>query len=61
MGTFSGPVTDGYGNERVGFDLETVVNRHDFGISWNVAIETGGVMLSEDVDVEIEISAIKQA
>lgn len=57
---FGGIGPDTFGNTRAGASARTRVKRSDFGINWNVAIETGGVMLSDDVDVEIEISAIKQ-
>ena len=38
----TGPITDGYGNQRLGLDLETVVNRRDFGINWNADLPGGG-------------------
>ncbi|WP_405218339.1 YceI family protein [Agrococcus sp. Ld7] len=57
---FGGIGPDTFGNVRAGASARTRVKRSEFGISWNVAIETGGVMLSDDVDVEIEISAIQQ-
>ncbi|ERG63392.1 hypothetical protein L332_02860 [Agrococcus pavilionensis RW1] len=58
---FGGIGPDTWGNTRAGASARTRIKRSDFGISWNVAIETGGVMLSDEVDVEIEISAIQQA
>jgi polyisoprenoid-binding protein YceI len=57
---FGGIGPDTWGNTRAGASARTRIKRTDFGISWNVAIETGGVMLSDDVDIEIEISAILQ-
>jgi polyisoprenoid-binding protein YceI len=58
---FAGGATDPFGNERVGFEGSTVVNRKDFGLTWNAALETGGVLVAEKVTLEFEISAIKSA
>lgn len=55
-GTIAGPITDGYGNERVGLDLQTVVNRHDFGVSWNADLPGGGRMLDDDVTVNANLA-----
>lgn len=57
---FGGIGADAGGNTRAGASARTRIKRTDFGINWNAAIETGGVVLSDDVDVEIEISSIKQ-
>jgi polyisoprenoid-binding protein YceI len=56
---YSGSATDPYGNQRVGFEGSTVINRKDFGVSFNAALETGGVMVSDKITLEFEISAIK--
>jgi len=58
---FEGAATDPYGNLRVGFEGSAVINRKDFGITWNAALETGGVLVSEKITLEFEISAIKSA
>jgi polyisoprenoid-binding protein YceI len=58
-GTLSGPVTDGYGNERVGFDLETTVNRHDYGISWNMELPGGGSALADDVVITANLTLVQ--
>ena len=58
---FNGAATDPFGNERVGFEGSVKVNRKDFGLTWNAALETGGVLVSENVTLEFEVSAIKQA
>lgn len=58
---FEGAATDPFGNLRVGFEGSTVINRKDYGISWNAALETGGVLVSEKITLEFEISAIKSA
>ena len=56
---YSGSATDPYGNQRVGFEGSTVINRKDFGVNFNAVLETGGVMVSEKITLEFEISAVK--
>ena len=58
---FEGAATDPFGNLRVGFEGSVVINRKDYGVTWNVALETGGVLVSDKVTLEFEISAIKTA
>jgi polyisoprenoid-binding protein YceI len=58
-GTFAGPVTDGYGNQRVGLDLETTINRHDYGVSWTADLPGGGAMLDDDVLVTANLALIQ--
>lgn len=58
---FEGAATDPFGNERIGFEGSVVVNRKDWNLTWNAALETGGVLVSEKVTLEFEVSAIKQA
>ena len=58
---FEGAATDPFGNLRVGFEGSVVINRKDYGVSWNVALETGGVLVSDKVTLEFEVSAIKTA
>lgn len=58
---FTGAATDPFGNERIGFEGDIDVNRKDWGLTWNAALETGGVLVSEKVKLVFEISAIKQA
>jgi polyisoprenoid-binding protein YceI len=58
---FEGAATDPYGNLRVGFEGSTVINRKDYGITWNAALETGGVLVSDKITLEFEVSAIKTA
>ncbi|OYO24125.1 polyisoprenoid-binding protein [Enemella dayhoffiae] len=58
---FTGAALDPFGNQRAGFEGEVDVNRKDFGLTWNAALETGGVLVSEKVKLVFEISAIKQA
>jgi polyisoprenoid-binding protein YceI len=59
--TFEGAAVDPFGNQRVGFEGSTTINRKDWGVSWNAALEAGGVLVSEKVTLEFEISAVKQA
>ena len=56
---FQGAATDPFGNERIGFEGSVVINRKDWGVSWNAALETGGVLVSEKITLEFEISAIR--
>jgi polyisoprenoid-binding protein YceI len=58
---FEGAATDPYGNLRVGFEGSVVINRKDYGVTWNVALETGGVLVSDKITLEFEVSAIKTA
>lgn len=58
---FTGAAVDPFGNTRIGFEGRTVVNRKDWGVNWNAPLEAGGVLVSEKVTIEIDISAIKQA
>lgn len=58
---FHGSATDVYGNERVGFEGSANILRSDWGLTWNAALETGGVMVSDKVKLTFDISAIKQA
>lgn len=57
--TYEGSATDPFGNLRVGFEGSVAISRKDYGISWNAALETGGVLVSDKVVLELEVSAIK--
>lgn len=57
----AGPVIDPWGNSRIGLEGSTVVNRKDWGLSWNAALEAGGVLIGEKVTLEFEVSAVKSA
>jgi len=59
--TFEGQATDPFGNVRVGFEGSATINRKDFGITWNAALETGGVLVGDKVGLEFEVSAIKES
>ncbi|MEU4729365.1 YceI family protein [Streptomyces sp. NPDC023588] len=58
---FTGSAKDVYGNERVGFEGSAEILRSDWGLTWNAALEAGGVMVSDKVKLTFDISAIKQA
>ena len=58
---FEGTAVDPYGNTRVGFEGSVVINRKDFGVSYNAALETGGVLIGDKVTLEFEVSAVKTA
>ena len=57
----TGVATDVYGNVRAGFEGSAIINRKDWGIAWNAALETGGVLVSEKITLEFDISAIRSA
>ncbi len=57
--TFTGAATDPFGNERIGFEGEVAVNRKDWNLTWNAALEAGGVLVSENVTLEFEVSAVR--
>ena len=58
---FQGEASDPFGNRRIGFEGSVVINRKDWGVNWNAALEAGGVLVSEKVTLEFEISAVKSA
>ncbi|MFD9796730.1 YceI family protein [Streptomyces sp. NPDC059070] len=58
---FNGSATDPYGNQRVGFEGSADILRSDWGLTWNAALETGGVVVSDKVKLTFDISAIKSA
>jgi polyisoprenoid-binding protein YceI len=55
----SAPGKDPWGNTRIGLSATTKINRKDFGLSWNAALETGGILVGEDVQISLEIQFIK--
>ena len=58
---FTGSAQDPFGNTRIGFEGEATLLRKDWGLSWNAALETGGVLVSEKVTLEFELSLVKNA
>jgi polyisoprenoid-binding protein YceI len=57
----TGSARDPFGNLRVGFEGSTTINRRDWGLTWNAALETGGVLVSEKIKLEFDVSAIRNA
>lgn len=57
---FQGSATDPYGNLRVGFEGSVPISRKEYGITWNAALEGGGVLVGDKVVLEFEVSAIRQ-
>ncbi|MBK3634211.1 YceI family protein [Streptomyces sp. MBT97] len=58
---FNGAAKDPFGNERVGFEGKAEILRSDWGLTWNAALETGGVLVSDKIKLNFDISAIKNA
>ncbi|MDO7881529.1 YceI family protein [Salinibacterium soli] len=59
-GEFGGLIVDGYGNTRAGATATTKINRHDFGVSWNNALEAGGMTLGDDVTITLDLQVVLQ-
>jgi len=58
---FGGAAVDPFGNSRIGFEGQVTVNRKDWGLTWNAALETGGVLVGEKIVLDLEVSAVKAA
>ena len=58
---FGGINKDPWGNEKAGFSIEGKINRKDWGLNWNAALETGGVLVSEEVKIFGELQFVKQS
>jgi polyisoprenoid-binding protein YceI len=58
---YGGRATDPWGNQRIGFIVTGSLDRKDFGLHWNQAIEAGGVLVGNRVDIELEVQAVKAA
>jgi polyisoprenoid-binding protein YceI len=58
---FGGMNKDPWGNEKAGFSLEGKINRKDWGLNWNAMLETGGVLVSDEVRINAEVQFVKQA
>jgi polyisoprenoid-binding protein YceI len=56
--TFLGLAKDPWGNERAGFESEVTINRKDFGLKWNAALETGGFVVGDEVRITLSIQAV---
>lgn len=58
--TFEGQGKDPWGNERIAVTAQTRINRKDFNLTWNAALEAGGFLVGDQVDISVEAQAIKQ-
>ena len=56
----SGLLKDPWGNTKVGLNIFGKINRKDFGLNWNAALETGGVLVGEEVKLDVELQLLKQ-
>jgi polyisoprenoid-binding protein YceI len=57
-GTFEGRATDPWGNQRIGYAAHGKISRKDFGLTWNAALETGGVAVSDEVRLELNVEVL---
>ncbi|PDW04053.1 YceI family protein [Candidatus Viridilinea mediisalina] len=57
---YNGQAKAPWGTTSAGFTASTTINRKDWGLTWNVALETGGVLVGEEVNIEIELELVKQ-
>jgi len=60
-GTISGPHVDIAGNDKLGVELEAVIDRREFGLSWNAPLPKGGFALENDVKLQVELELVKEA
>ena len=56
----TGTATDAYGQLRAGFEGRATINRKDFGVTWNAPLEAGGVLVSDKIVLELDVSAVQQ-
>jgi polyisoprenoid-binding protein YceI len=59
--TSEGRVTDPWGGQRAGYSAKTKIKRSDFGLTWNMALETGGVVVGDEIKIALEVELVKQA
>jgi polyisoprenoid-binding protein YceI len=57
---YQGAALDPWGGQRAAFSATTKINREDFGLTWNQALETGGVLVGKDVSIDLEVEAVRQ-
>jgi polyisoprenoid-binding protein YceI len=57
--SFEGAGKDPWGNEKAGFSAKTEIDRREWGLTWNQALETGGILVANSVKIEIEAQAVK--
>ena len=58
--TYLGKAVDPWGNTRLGFETDITINRKDFGLNWNAALEAGGFLIGDDVKITVSIQAVGQ-
>lgn len=58
---YGGRGKDPWGNERVGFVAKTLIDRKDFGLTWNQVLETGGILVGDRVEIELDVQAVRAA
>jgi polyisoprenoid-binding protein YceI len=56
---YGGRAKDPWGNERVGFTAKTTLDRKDFGLAWNQVLETGGILVGDRIDIDVEVEAVR--
>jgi polyisoprenoid-binding protein YceI len=59
--TYEGRGRDPWGGDRVSFSADTKIDRRDFGLTWNAALEAGGVLVSNDIKIHLEVQAVRAA
>jgi len=59
--TLKGPIKDPWGNNRIGLQARAKLNRRDYGLTYNQALETGGLVVSDEIEIEINAEAVKPA
>jgi polyisoprenoid-binding protein YceI len=57
---YEGRGTDPWGGERAGFSASTKIDRREWGLTWNAALETGGILVSNDLDIELQVQAVRE-
>lgn len=58
---FEGVMKDPWGNEKAGYTINGIINRKDWGLNWNAALEAGGVLVSDEVKISSEVQLVRQA
>jgi polyisoprenoid-binding protein YceI len=59
-GSFEGCAADPWGGQRIGYTASTTINRKDFGLTYNAALEAGGVVIGDEVRIELDVEALQQ-
>jgi polyisoprenoid-binding protein YceI len=59
-GSFEGHGKDAWGKDRTAYSAKTKVNRKDFGMTWNLALESGGFLIGDEIAIEVEVEAVRQ-